>query len=81
MFFLSHRTTLALKMSEKFLNDRNLFGSLRSDFNLTQEGTIVLGEGGDMSNEENVVFENAPPNLRRNVIMTRKALMKMPSPN
>ncbi len=29
--------------------------------NLTQEGNIVLGEGGDVSDEENVVFENAPP--------------------
>jgi hypothetical protein len=28
---------------------------------LTQEGNIVLGEGGDISDEENVVYENAPP--------------------
>jgi hypothetical protein len=28
---------------------------------LTQEGNIVLGEGGDINDEENVVFENAPP--------------------
>ncbi len=61
MFFLSHRTTLALEKSEKFLNDRNLFGSLRSDSNLTKEGNIVLGEGGDRSDEEDVVYENAPP--------------------
>jgi hypothetical protein len=60
-FFLSHRTTLALKKSEEFLNNRNLFGSLRSDSNLTQDGNIVLGEGGDISDEENVVYENAPP--------------------
>jgi hypothetical protein len=39
----------------------NLFGSLRSDSNLTQEGDIVLGEGGDINDEENVVFENDPP--------------------
>jgi hypothetical protein len=63
IFFLSHRTTLALKKSEEFLNDRNLFGSLRSDSNLTQEGNIVLGEGGDISDEENVVYENAPPQI------------------
>ncbi len=43
------------------MNDRNLFGSLGSDSNLTQECNIVLGEGGDVSDEENVVFENAPP--------------------
>ncbi len=41
IFFLSHRTTLALEKSEEFLNKRNLFGSLRSDSNLTQEGNIV----------------------------------------
>ncbi len=61
MFFLSHRTTLALKKLEEFLNDRNLFGSLRSDSNLTKEGNIVLGEEGDISDEEDVVYENAPP--------------------
>jgi hypothetical protein len=62
IFFLSHRTTLALKKLEEFLNDRSLFGFLRSDFNLTKEGNIVLGEGGDTSDEENVVYENLPPN-------------------
>ncbi len=80
IFFLSHRTTLALERSEEFLNNRNLFGSLRSDFNLTQEGNIVLVEGGDINDEENVVYENDPPNLRRKAIMTRKALTKMPPP-
>ncbi len=48
IFFLSHRTTLALRKSEEFLNNRNLFGSLRSDSNLTQKGNIVLGKGGDI---------------------------------
>ncbi len=61
IFFLSHRTTLALDMSEEFLNDRSLFGSFRSDSNLTQEVNIVLWEGGDNSDEENVVFQNDPP--------------------
>ena len=61
IFFLSHRTTLALEKSEEFLNNRSLFGSLRSDSNLTKEGNIVLGEGGDTSDEEDVVYENAPP--------------------
>ncbi len=60
IFILSHRTTLALEKSEEFLNNRNLSGSLRSDSNLTQEGNI-LGEGGNMSDEENVVFQNDPP--------------------
>jgi hypothetical protein len=31
IFFLSHRTTLALNKSEEFLNNKSLFGSLRSD--------------------------------------------------
>jgi hypothetical protein len=61
IFFLSHRTPLALEKLEEFLNNRNLFGSLRSDSNLTQEGNIVLGEGGDIGDEENVVYENAHP--------------------
>jgi hypothetical protein len=82
IFFLSHRTTLAFEKSEEFLNNRNLFGSLRSDSNLTQEGNIALGEGGDVSDEDNVVYEKAPPlNLRRKAIMTWKALTKMPPPN
>jgi hypothetical protein len=34
IFFLSHMTTLTLNKSEEFLNDRHLFGSLRSDSNL-----------------------------------------------
>jgi hypothetical protein len=62
IFFLSHRTTLALEKSEEFLNNRSIFGSLRSDSNLTKEGNVVLGEGGDTSDEEDVVYENAPPN-------------------
>jgi hypothetical protein len=61
IFFLSHRTTLALEKLEEFLNNRNLFGFLRSDSNLTEEGNIVLGEGGDISDEEDVVYENATP--------------------
>jgi hypothetical protein len=44
IFFISHRTTLALKKLEEFLNNRNLFGSLRSDSNLTKEGNIVWGK-------------------------------------
>jgi hypothetical protein len=81
IFFLSHRTTLALEKLEEFLNNRNLFGSLRSDSNLTQEGNIVLGEGGDINDEENVLYENSPPNLRRKAIMMRKVFTKMPPPN
>jgi hypothetical protein len=57
IFFLSHRTTLALNKSEEFLNDRHLFGSLRSDSNLNREGNIVLGDRGDEESDgESVVF-------------------------
>jgi hypothetical protein len=28
---------------------------------LTQEGNIILGEGGDISDEKKIVYENAPP--------------------
>ncbi len=57
IFFLSHRTTLALNKLEEFLNDRHLFGSLRSDSNLNQEGNIVLGDGCDEESDgESVVF-------------------------
>ncbi len=43
------------------MNNRSLFGSLRSDSNLNQEGNVVLGEGGDNSDGENVVFQNELP--------------------
>jgi hypothetical protein len=66
IFFLSHRTTLALNKSEEFLNDKSLFGSLKSDSNLTQEGNIVLGEGGDESDVENVVCDDDPPSKSEN---------------
>ena len=42
IFFLSHRTTVALEKSEEFLNDKTLFGALKSDDNLTREGNIVI---------------------------------------
>ena len=57
VFFLSHRTTLTLNKLEDFLNDRHLFGYLRSDSNLTRDGNIVLGERCDEeSDRESVVF-------------------------
>jgi hypothetical protein len=66
IFFLSHRIMLALNKSEEFLNNKSLFGSLKSDSNLTQEGNIVLGEGADESDVENVVFDNDPPSESEN---------------
>jgi hypothetical protein len=57
IFFLSHRTTLALEKSEEFLNDKQFFGSLRMDSNLDREGNIVLGDRCDEESDgEDVVF-------------------------
>ena len=58
IFFLSHRTAEAIKQLEEFLNDKSLFGAIKSDFNLTEEGNTVLGGGGDSSDDDSVVFEN-----------------------
>ena len=64
IFFLSHRTTVALDKSEEFLNDKTLFGALKSNDNLTREGNIVHGGAGDADNDSNndsVIFNDAPP--------------------
>ncbi len=65
IFFLSHRTTVALEKSEPFLNDKSLFGSLKIDGNLTKEGNTILGGAGDAdadsSDDDNIVFDDAHP--------------------
>jgi len=65
IFFLSHRTTVALENSEQFLNDKSLFGSLKIDVNLTKEGNTILGgaEGADAHNsdDDNIIFQNTHP--------------------
>jgi len=65
IFFLSHRTTVALEKSEPFLNDKSLFGSLMIDANLTKEGNTILGGTGDAdadsSEDDNIVFDDAHP--------------------
>ena len=62
ILFLSHRTSLALKNLEEFLNDKSLFGFQKSNRNLNEEVNLVLGGGDDDSDEEDVVFHNkAPP--------------------
>jgi hypothetical protein len=65
IFFLSHRTTVALEKSEQFLNDKSLFGSLKIDGNLTKEGNTILGGAGgadaDSSDDDNIVFDDAHP--------------------
>ena len=46
------------------LNDERLFGSLKTDRNLIQEGYIVLGSNLNNStnnDEDEIVFQEAPP--------------------
>ena len=47
--------------SEDFFKDKNLFGSLKSNSNLSKEGNLVFGEGVDDSDDEDVVCLNEPP--------------------
>jgi len=51
---------LAIEMSLDGLNDESLFGSLKTDQNLIEEGNIVLGS--DLNNranndEDEIVFQ------------------------
>jgi hypothetical protein len=60
LFHLSHRTMVAIEMSLDGLNDESLFGSLKTDQNLIEEGNIVLGS--DLNNranndEDEIVFQ------------------------
>ena len=59
IFFLSHRTTVAIEQSMDALNDDELFGDLSTDRNLMEDGNNMLG-GEDDSNEEEVFFEDNP---------------------
>jgi hypothetical protein len=43
IFFLSHRTTQAIEMSKKFLDDERLFGVIKTDAKLSREGNLVCG--------------------------------------
>ena len=55
IFFLSHRTTQAIEKSFDSLNDKELFGSLTPDRNLTH-GDVNLDGADDSDNEEEVSF-------------------------
>ena len=61
IFFLSHRTTEAIKRSPEVLNDPNLFGALKMDRNLRAEGNVILGGDSDDDEGEDVVFEVTVP--------------------
>ena len=58
IFFLSHRTTQAIEKSLDCLNDKELFGSLTPDRNLTH-GDINLDGADDSDDEEAVTFADS----------------------
>jgi hypothetical protein len=63
-FYLSHRTTVAIENSQDDLNDKSLFGSLKTDQNLIEEGNIVLGSNLNNSannDEDEIVLHKPPP--------------------
>jgi hypothetical protein len=64
IYYLSHRTTVAIENSMDDLNDERLFGSLNTDRNMIEEGNIVLGSNVNNranNDEDKIVFEEAPP--------------------
>ncbi len=57
LYFLTHKTTQALKNSEQYFNDRELFGTTTIDIGLENESQIVFGE----ENEDNeMLVEDTP---------------------
>jgi hypothetical protein len=69
IFFLSHRATVALEKSEEFMNDKTLFGALKSVDNLTRKWNIVHGgavDADDDSNDDSVIFNDAFPPSDKN---------------
>ena len=63
LFHFSHRTTVAIENPLDDLNDKNLFGSLKTDWHLIEEGNIVLGSNLNKStnNDEDKIFFHKPP--------------------
>ena len=60
IYYLSHRTTIALKKSEQDLNDESLFGDMTLDSNLHREMDMMGVDGGDDDDDDDddVVFSN-----------------------
>ena len=69
----------AIKKLENLLSNKILFGSLKSDLNLKQEGNLVLvlGGGDDNSDDEDIVFQDKTLPSERKLRM-RTAATKMP---
>jgi hypothetical protein len=57
IYYLSHRTTIALEKSEQDLNDESLFGDMTLDSNLHRE-TDMMGCDSDDDDDDDVVFSN-----------------------
>ncbi len=74
VYYLSHRTTVAIENSQADLNDERLFGSLKADRNLIEEGNIVLGS--NLNNSANNDEDEKRLLLLLMVLMMKTAMMK-----
>ncbi len=64
LYYLSHRTTVAIEKSQDDLNDKSLFGSLKTDRTLLDKGNIALGSNLNNSaniDKDDIVFHDNPP--------------------
>jgi hypothetical protein len=64
LYYLSHRTTVAIEKSQDDLNDKSLFGSLKTDRNLLDKGKIALESNHNNSaniDKDDIVFHDNPP--------------------
>jgi hypothetical protein len=74
--YLSYRTTAAIENSQDDLNDERLFGSLNTNWNLIEEGNIVLGS--NVNNSANIDEDELVKRLflLLMVLMMKTAMMK-----
>jgi hypothetical protein len=64
LYYLSHRTKVAIEKSQDEMNDESLFGSLKTDRNLLDKGNIALGSNLNNSaniDKDDIVFHDNPP--------------------
>ena len=58
IYYLSHRTTIALEKSEEHLNDEALFGDMPNSCNLYRERSIIGGDSDDDNDDDELMFSN-----------------------
>jgi len=58
IYYLSHRTTIALEKSEEFLNDEALFGEMSNSCNFLYRERSDLGGDSDDDDNDDVLFSN-----------------------